>query len=134
MNKGLLHTCVQKTGPATYQQLESQTMSSLGRIRRAFRSLGPQGTPVLTGYLSISPTCPSLVATSHVFLRKKVYLLKRWLQEQMCGCRVGGRGKDWESGVSGCRQLHLGQINKVLLHSTGNCIQFPGIDHSGIEY
>ena len=35
----------------------------------------------------------------------------------------GGRGMDWEFGV---------RIDgNVLLYSTGNCIQPPGIDHDG---
>ena len=43
-------------------------------------------------------------------------------REQTCGCRWGGGGrKDWESGVSRCKQLYIGWINnKVLLYSTGN--------------
>ena len=38
---------------------------------------------------------------------------------------------DWESGVSRCRLLHIGWINKVLLYSTGNYIQCPVIKHNG---
>ena len=38
----------------------------------------------------------------------------------------GGRGMDWEFGVSRCKLLHLEWINnKVLLYSTGNYIQYP---------
>ena len=45
----------------------------------------------------------------------------------------GGVGaKDWESGIS--RGNHIGWINKFLLHSAGNCIQHPVINHNGIEY
>ena len=44
-------------------------------------------------------------------------------------------GMDWEFGVSRCKLLHLEWINnKVLLYSTGNYIQSPGIDHDGKEY
>ena len=47
----------------------------------------------------------------------------------------GGRGMDWEFGVGRCKLLHLEWINnKVLLYSTGNNIQSPGINHSGKEY
>ena len=46
----------------------------------------------------------------------------------------GGRGMDSESGVSRCKLLHLEWINnKVLLYSTGNYIQSPGINHNGKE-
>ena len=39
---------------------------------------------------------------------------------------------DWESEVGKCKLLHLEQINnKVLLYSTGNYIQSPGINHNG---
>ena len=40
----------------------------------------------------------------------------------------------WEFGVSRCKLLHTEQINKVLLHSTGNYIQYPVINHNGNEY
>ena len=54
--------------------------------------------------------------------------------EQTCGCQVGdeeGR-TDWEFGVSRCKLLHLEWIsNEILLYSTGNYIQSPGIDHDG---
>ena len=41
--------------------------------------------------------------------------------EQTCGCQGGGGGKgmDWEFGVSRCKLLHLeGIISEVLLYST----------------
>jgi len=42
---------------------------------------------------------------------------------------------DWEFGVSRCKLLHLEWINnEVLLYSTGNYIQSPGIDHDGKSY
>ena len=42
-------------------------------------------------------------------------------------------GRDWQFRVSRCKLLHLEWINilKVLLYSTGNYIQSPGIDHDG---
>ena len=57
-------------------------------------------------------------------------------REQTCGYQGGGgRGKDWEFGVSRCKLLHLEWINnKVLLSSTGNYIQYPRINHNGKEY
>ena len=42
---------------------------------------------------------------------------------------------DWESEVGRCKLLHLEWINnKVLLYSTGNYIQSPGIKHNGKKY
>ena len=55
-------------------------------------------------------------------------------REQTCGCQGGG-GMDWEFRVSRCKVLHIEWINnKVLLYSTGNYIQYPGINHNGKEY
>ena len=45
----------------------------------------------------------------------------------------GGR-IDWEFGVNRCKLLYIGWINKVLLYSTGNYIQYPEINHNGKEY
>ena len=42
---------------------------------------------------------------------------------------------DWEFGVSRCKLLHIEWTdNKILLYSTGNYIQCPGINHNGKEY
>ena len=42
---------------------------------------------------------------------------------------------DKEFGVSRCKLLHIEWMGKkVLLYSTGNYIQYPGINHSGKEY
>ena len=48
----------------------------------------------------------------------------------------GVRGRTaWESGVNRCKLLHLGWIdNKILLHITGNYIQYPVINHEGKKY
>ena len=47
---------------------------------------------------------------------------------------VGGE-MEREVGVSRCKLLYLGWINsKVLLHSTGNYIQYPMINRNGKEY
>ena len=47
-----------------------------------------------------------------------------------------GRGRaEWEFGITRCKLLHLEWIdNKVLLYSTGNYIQSPGINHNRKEY
>ena len=42
---------------------------------------------------------------------------------------------DWEFGTSRCKLLYTEWVNnKVLLYSTGNCIQYPVINHNGKEY
>ena len=42
---------------------------------------------------------------------------------------------DWGFGVSKCKLLHIECMdNKVLLYSTGKCIQCPGINHNGKEH
>ena len=43
----------------------------------------------------------------------------------------GGGEMDGEFGVSRCKLLHIGWINKVLLYSTGNSSQYPVINHNG---
>ena len=47
----------------------------------------------------------------------------------------GRRGrKDWEFGISRCKLLYREWINnKVLLYSTGNCIQYPVINPNDKE-
>ena len=55
-------------------------------------------------------------------------------REQTSGCQGAGvgSGMDWDFWVNRCKLLHLEGIdNKVLLYSTGNYIQSPGIDHDG---
>ena len=41
---------------------------------------------------------------------------------------------EWEAGVSRCKLLCTGGINKVLRHTTGNHIQYPVINQNGKEY
>ena len=53
-------------------------------------------------------------------------------REQICGCHGvgGGSGMDREFGVTRCELLQLDWISKeVLLYSTEDYIQSPGIDH-----
>ena len=38
---------------------------------------------------------------------------------------------DWEFGISRCKLLHIGWINKVLLYSSANYIQYTVINHDG---
>ena len=47
----------------------------------------------------------------------------------------GGRGMEWEFGISRCKLVYAEWINnKVLLYSTGNYIQYSVISHNGKEY
>ena len=57
-------------------------------------------------------------------------------REQTCGCQGGvwEGGMEWEVGVSRCKLLYTEWINKVLLYSTGNYIQYPVINCNGKEY
>ena len=45
--------------------------------------------------------------------------------------RVGG-GTEWEFWISRGKLLCMN--NKVWLHSTGNCVQYPVMNHNGKEY
>ena len=57
-------------------------------------------------------------------------------REQTCSLpreRGGGEGMDQEFGISRCI-LYTGWINKVILYSTGNHIQYPVINHNEKEY
>ena len=58
-------------------------------------------------------------------------------REQTSGCQggEGGCGMDLEFGVSRCELSQLEWIiHEVLLSSTGNSVQYPGIDHDGKSY
>ena len=58
-------------------------------------------------------------------------------REQTSGCQGvgGGRGMEWEFGISRCQLLYIEWINnKALLYSTGSYIQYPVINHNGKEY
>ena len=55
-------------------------------------------------------------------------------RQQTCnqGERRGQGGMDWEFGISRCKLLSREWINnRVLLYSTGKCIQHPVIKHIG---
>ena len=53
----------------------------------------------------------------------------------MVAKEVGVGGKAWESGMSRCKRLHREWINnKVLRQSTGDYIQYPGINYHRKEY
>ena len=54
---------------------------------------------------------------------------------QLPRVRSGGGGVDCEFGISRYKLLNTELINsKVLLCSTGNCIQYPVINLNGKEY
>ena len=45
----------------------------------------------------------------------------------------GRQGVNWEFGVDRCQLLHLEWIsNKVLMYTSGNCIQHPMINHNSL--
>ena len=47
----------------------------------------------------------------------------------------GGGEMDWEFGVGRCKLSYLEWIHsKVLLYSTGNYIQYPGVNNNGKEH
>lgn len=48
----------------------------------------------------------------------------------------GGRGRtDWEFGISRCKLLYIGLINKKILpYDIGNYIQYPIVNHKSKEY
>ena len=45
--------------------------------------------------------------------------------------QAGGGRTDREFGVGRCKLVHLELINKVLMYSTGNYIEYPVINHKG---
>ena len=57
-------------------------------------------------------------------------------REQTCGYQGGrGHGRDgWEFGISRCKLVCIEWINKVLLYSMGNYVQYPVINHNRKEY
>ena len=58
--------------------------------------------------------------------------IKRFLKQIHKKQKIIISEMDWEFGVSRCKLLHLEwKSNEVLLYSTGNYIQSPGIDYDG---
>ena len=58
-------------------------------------------------------------------------------RKQTCDCQRWGRGKGWTGSwglASIYKLLHVEWINKVPLYSTGNYIQYSGINYNGKEY
>ena len=49
------------------------------------------------------------------------------------GEAVGG-GIEWEVGISRCKLFYTEWINKVLLYSMRNYIQYPMMNHNAKEY
>ena len=69
--------------------------------------------------------------------KEPIYKNRNRLTDRENGLVVAKREEEgsrmyWEFGVSRCKLLHLEWINsEVLLCSTGNYIQFLGIEHDG---
>ena len=54
-----------------------------------------------------------------------------WLPRE----RGAREGMEWEFESSRCKLLYIAWINnKILLYSTGNCIQYPMTNHNGKEF
>ena len=59
------------------------------------------------------------------------------IDSQTYGCQGGrgGRGMDWDFGISRGKPACIGwKNNKVLLYNTGNSIQYPMRNRNGKEY
>ena len=91
---------------------------------------------------------------SHVRANEKTDIIEKWMGLQLIGVtnkpifktetdsqtqridrwmpsRAGVRGgMEWGSGVNRCKPLHIEWINKFLLYSTGNHIQYPEMHHN----
>ena len=68
-----------------------------------------------------------------------IYKTETGSQTQRTGLWLPGErgwgGLNWEFGVSRCQLIYIEWVNrKVLLHCTGNCIQYPGVSSDGKEY
>ena len=68
---------------------------------------------------------------THVNLSTKQKQAHRHREQIVAAIGRGlGRGMDWAAGVSRCKLLpREGMSSKVLLYSTGHCIQYPVINH-----
>ena len=57
-------------------------------------------------------------------------------REQTRGGQAGGDGggRGWEVGISRCKLIYTGRINRAFLYSTGDYIQYPVINHIGNGY
>ena len=57
-------------------------------------------------------------------------------REQTCGCHGGGGegGKEWKFEINRGKLSYREWINKVLLYSTRNYIQYSVTNHNGKEY
>ena len=64
---------------------------------------------------------------------KQTHRHRKWTSVCQEGGRSGG-GMEWEFGVSRSKLLYIGWINKVLVYSKGNYIQYPVINHNAREY
>ena len=68
--------------------------------------------------------------------KKHIYDTETDLQtENRLVVAKGVRGrKDWKLGISRCKLLHIGWINRVLCYSTGTYVQYLVTNHNGNEY
>ena len=70
-----------------------------------------------------------------IYLQNRNRLTDIEIRLVVAKARWGGREMNWGFGISRYKLLHLEWIIiKVLLYSTGNCVQSPGTNHNGKEY
>ena len=100
-----------------------------------------------SNYLTIAFISHASKVMLKILQARLQHYMNRELPDVQAGFRKGRGSRDqmtniqWiiekarEFRVSRCKLLHIGWINnKVLLYSTGNCIQYPVINHDGKEY
>ena len=118
--------------PSIHTLYEQAVLLVIMHLENLFHHMGPR---MFTAALLIKTKAANSPNThGHENGLKYIYSLFRNRLVVAKG-EVGGGGRDWEFGVSRCKLLHIGWIkNKALHYSTGNNIQYPGINHNGKEY
>ena len=122
--------------PPTINPSQQTAQKPKARQRHWWRGLLRKSqAPVRSRSLTTAvPPPPSPLHLNNQDVTKQSNLSSKHKTNEKPGCEDPVSKMDGVSGVRGCKQLHLEQISKVLLHSTGNYIQSPGIDHDGKEY
>ena len=69
----------------------------------------------------------------HMYETKQTH---RYREQTSCCQAEGGLREGWMGGfeISRCNLLYMGWINKFLLYSTGNNIQYPVTNNNGEEF
>ena len=98
-----------KSFSATWMQLESIILSETRKRRDKYHMI-----PLIHGY--------------------KVWHKWNYLWKVVVKGEGVRGGIEWKVVISRCKLLYINWINKVLLHSTENSIQYPMINHNRKEY